>query len=250
MHSRNTGGKPELIILWQYSYIASSPSDVFALLVCKALHPQISHRHCSKFSVTSMSIWTSQNSSTISPSVVSELHRCVGKLPGSYSSTISVSWISLYHVSAHSPTLSSLITFTADMNSSSCGPCCYKSHTWAPSIAIPKYTEHFRAYTDLRNHAGCNKRGVNNTYIHSAYHSSVHGGRCHDQCGARPNYNILGTHAVFKCTIMFYYWHAHMIIVQVLVVFSTWGSTHHSVKYCGILHQLLVYSVISTIMWL
>ena len=44
---------------WLYcdnSYIASSVSDVSTLLVCMALHPQITHRRCSKFSVAPLLI--------------------------------------------------------------------------------------------------------------------------------------------------------------------------------------------------
>ena len=37
------------------------------------------------------------------------------------------------------------------------------------------------------------------------------------------------------------------VLLQVLVKLSMWGSLHHSVLYCGILHQLLVYSVVSPI---
>ena len=70
----------------------SSTSDVSALLVCTALHTQTTCRRCSKFSVAPMSIWTSQNSSTVSSSVV--LAVCSGLLPAS-------SW----HVSASSTIL-------------------------------------------------------------------------------------------------------------------------------------------------
>ena len=101
------------------SYICSSGSGVSALLVYMALHPQITHRHCSKFSsVTPMSIWMSQTAVIQSAhrsfwftqarwQVAVQLighfdsHRHVGKLRGSY--TVSVCWIRLYHVSAHSP---------------------------------------------------------------------------------------------------------------------------------------------------
>ena len=43
-HSWNTGGEPELIYC-DNSYIASSASDVSVLLVCTALHLQITRRH-------------------------------------------------------------------------------------------------------------------------------------------------------------------------------------------------------------
>ena len=83
-------------------------------------------------------------------SVVFDSHKLVGKLPGRYSSTVSVGWIHLYHVSAHSPTS---IVFTADTSSS--------NRPWLFSqqfvnharehVNIPEYTEHLTAYTDLRN---------------------------------------------------------------------------------------------------
>ena len=46
-------GEPELIMLrqWVHSLIASSATDVSVLLVYTALHPQITCRHFSKFSV-------------------------------------------------------------------------------------------------------------------------------------------------------------------------------------------------------
>ena len=44
---------------------SSNASGVPALLVCTALHPQITRRHCSEFSVAHLLIWTSQNSSTV-----------------------------------------------------------------------------------------------------------------------------------------------------------------------------------------
>ena len=87
---------------WLYcdnSYICSSTDGVSVLLAgYMALQPQITvtRTHCSKFSVTPLLIWISQNSSTVSSSVVFDSsHRRVVKLPSSYSS---------YHVSAHSPT--------------------------------------------------------------------------------------------------------------------------------------------------
>ena len=46
-------GEPELIIL---CYICSSASHLCTWLVCTTLHPQTTHRHCSKFSVAPMSI--------------------------------------------------------------------------------------------------------------------------------------------------------------------------------------------------
>ena len=77
-------------------YIGSS-----ALLVCTTLQPQITHKHCSKFSVVMpMSIWMSKNSCTVSLSVVSNSHWHIGKLTSSYSFTVSVGWIRLYCVCA------------------------------------------------------------------------------------------------------------------------------------------------------
>ena len=141
-------------------------SGVSALLVTffTSLHPQITCRHCSKFSVTLMSIWTSQNSSTVSSLVVFDSHcRHVGKLSGSYSSTVSVGWIRLYHVCAFTY-LSLSIIFTADTSSSS-RPCCSvecscKSHMWAR-----RYTGIHGAFQGVHRsrEPGCNKYGVNHT---------------------------------------------------------------------------------------
>ena len=136
-------------------------SGVSALLVTffTSLHPQITCRHCSKFSVVFMSIWTSQNSSTVSSLVAFDSHcRHVGKLPGSYSSTVSVGWIRLYHVSVHSPTclhrLSSRQTRVAPVvlavQSSA-----VVNHT-REHVDIPEYTEHFRVYTDFGNQGATN----------------------------------------------------------------------------------------------
>ena len=94
-----------IVTSYTYMYICSSASGVSALLVCTALHPQMPRRHCSKFSVAPMLIWTSQNSSTVTLIGRFDSHRCVGKMPGSYSSMRCLSrLICLYHVSAHSPT--------------------------------------------------------------------------------------------------------------------------------------------------
>ena len=126
-HSRNTGAS----LSWLYychntcSYICSSANGVSALLVCAALHPQMTHRHCSKFSVAPLLTWTSQNSSTVSSSAIFYSHRRVGKLPGSYSSMHCLS--RLYYVSAHSPTLylSLSIIFMAD-HADTTFSCCEK----------------------------------------------------------------------------------------------------------------------------
>ena len=84
---------------WLYcenSYICSSAIGVSALLVCTA---HITRRHCSKFSITPLSILMSQNSITVflmhTGASVCKLQAC--------SYTVSVGWICLYHVSAHSP---------------------------------------------------------------------------------------------------------------------------------------------------
>ena len=87
-----------------YSYICSSASGVSALLVCTALHPQMPRRHCNKFSVVPMLIWTSRNSSTVTLIGRFDSHRFVGKMSGSYSSMHCLSrLICLYHVSIHLP---------------------------------------------------------------------------------------------------------------------------------------------------
>ena len=98
---KNSGGElgPELIIIetialysWSVQCGASSASDVSTLYRSTSN----THRHRSKFNVDYE--WH-KNSSTVSPSVIS--HKCDGKLPGHYNSTVSVGSISLYHVSAH-----------------------------------------------------------------------------------------------------------------------------------------------------
>ena len=60
----------------------------------------------------------------VSPLVISDSHRRVGKLPGGYRSTVSVGWINLYQVSCAFTYMSSSKIFTAD---TSC-PCCV-NHT-------------------------------------------------------------------------------------------------------------------------
>ena len=62
MHSRNTGGEPELIL-----YCSASDLSALVLFVCTALHPQITCRHSSKFSVMPMSIWKLLNTKQYSP---------------------------------------------------------------------------------------------------------------------------------------------------------------------------------------
>ena len=79
------------------NYIASSASDVSALLVCTALQPRITRRHCSKFSVVPCRY---EHHKTAVYSPASQLASCWA----AYSSTVSVDWIHLYHVSVHSPT--------------------------------------------------------------------------------------------------------------------------------------------------
>ena len=142
------------------SYIASSASDVSALSVCIALHPQITRR---QFSVVPMLIWMSQNSSTFSPSVVFDSHRHIGKLPGQLQCHC------LSRLNPFIPCVCAFIylsSFTADMSSSS-HPCCSvecscKSHMWAR-----QYTWIHGAFQDVHRSQkpGSNKRGVNGTYI-------------------------------------------------------------------------------------
>lgn len=59
------------------SYIdsASSVSHVSALLVCTAQHPQITHRHCSKFSVTPTVNMNITKQPTVSSIIVSDSYR-------------------------------------------------------------------------------------------------------------------------------------------------------------------------------
>ena len=156
------GGKPELITLWQLLH-----KQRCQWCLQSVLHPQITRRQCSKFSVASLSIWTSQNSSTVSSSVVFDSHKRIGKLLGSYSSTVSVGWVRLYHNVCAFTYLSSLIIFMADTRSSSrphcsveCSACSCKSRTRAH-----QYTGIHRAFQGVHGsrEPGCNKRGVNDT---------------------------------------------------------------------------------------
>ena len=142
VHSRNI--LMGVSLSWLYgdnSHITSSASDVSGLLVYTALHQQMTHRYCSKFSISPYADMNATKQQYSQPISNSDSHRCVGKLPGSYSSTVSVGWIRLYHVYAHAftytCTLSSSIIFTADTSSSS-HPCCScsvqcscRSRTWA-----------------------------------------------------------------------------------------------------------------------
>ena len=106
---------------------------VSALLVCTALHPQITCRHCSKFSVASLSIWTSQNSSTVSIPVVFDSSHSQAHWQ--------VAWQLQFHcLSRLNPFipcvcaftyLSSSIIFTADTSSSINVQLSECSYTWA-----------------------------------------------------------------------------------------------------------------------
>ena len=139
VHSWNTGAS----LSWLYcdnSYYtaaANSASDVSALLVCMALHPQITRR---QFSVVPMSIWTSQNSSTVSPSVVSDSHWHVGMLPGSYSFIV---FVDNLHKIQWSP-----------LHSIECMQ--LLSRTWVEHVDILKYMEYFRVYTYIGNQSATN----------------------------------------------------------------------------------------------
>ena len=153
------------------SYITSSASDVSALLVCIALHPKITCRHCSKFKVAPMSIWTSQNNSAVKQPIscfwfMKSYSRHVGKLPGSYSSTVSIGWIRLYLVSAQSPTClrreSSRQTWVAPVTSLLFSQVHAVVNHAHELINIPEYTVHFRAYiVHGSQDPGCDKPRVN-----------------------------------------------------------------------------------------
>ena len=120
-------------------------------LHCTAQCLKQTHRNCSKSNVMSMSIY---NNSTFSPSVV--WHRCGGKLPGHYNSTVSVSSISL-HVTEHLSTCLLEQSSWQTTSSSDPGYSGVLTITHVNHINILEYTVHFRAYTDLRN------QGVTNT---------------------------------------------------------------------------------------
>ena len=160
VHSQNTGGEPELIILW-HSYTASSASDVSTLLVCMALHPRVTHRHCSKLSVTPlliiMNITKQQYSQPISCFQVTQVRwevsgqlqlYCLSRLnPWFISCVCAITYLSLS------------IIFTAD-TSSSC------SSSWVHAI-VHQYTVIYKAFPGLHGsqEPGCNKCGENDTYI-------------------------------------------------------------------------------------
>ena len=110
------------------SYIASSASDVSALLVCMALHLQISRRAVQCRAHVDMNVTKQHYSQPWS--VVSDSHWRVGKLPGSYSSTFSVGWIRLYHVSAHSPISHCLRRYDRRIHVQT-SACSCLSRTWA-----------------------------------------------------------------------------------------------------------------------
>ena len=94
---KNTGGEPVLII--SLNYIVAFAYDMSLQCQWWRLNiQQLTRRHCSKFSVMPMSIWMSQNSSTVSPSVV-----YTGVVASCRATVLSCS-ICLYHVSAHLPT--------------------------------------------------------------------------------------------------------------------------------------------------
>ena len=97
VHSGNTGRWA-----WADYYCdnsCSSSSDVSTLLVYKVLQPQITRRHCNKFSVMPVNVTKQQYSRVAHRSLAS----CrAATAPLSVSS--SVGWIHLYYVSADSPT--------------------------------------------------------------------------------------------------------------------------------------------------
>ena len=151
---------------WLYcdnSYIASSASDVSALLVCTALHPQITHTHTHfiKFSVTPMSIWMSQNSSTVSPSVVSQfwstqthwqvarqvqLH-CLSKLNLLIPCVCTITY-PVFISNLHGRQQVALVNL--DVQSME-----VVNHA-GEQVNILEYTEHFRVYTDLGKQGATN----------------------------------------------------------------------------------------------
>ena len=127
---------------WLYcdnSYIASSATDVSILLVCMALHPQITCRHCSKLqfhAYIDMNVTKQQYSKPINCFWFTQEHwqvarqlqfHCLSRLNQLIPCVCAFTY------------LSSSIKITADTSSFSC-PCCSvlqssacscKSHTWA-----------------------------------------------------------------------------------------------------------------------
>ena len=147
VHSRNTRGEPELIIIhetsqWCLRIVAYSSTS--EQLTCRL-----------KFSVMPMSIWTLQNSSIVSLSVISHRHNLI--LLDHYTAPLSQLAQSIYLVCLHinlpvivnnlhgrrqlaPPRLDSL----------------FITHLDTSIISLSEYTERFRVYTGLRNQGATN----------------------------------------------------------------------------------------------
>ena len=170
----NNWGPSYLIVKYKIQKTLRENSAVYTAYSCMCVHglsclfhavfllKWMTRRHCSKFSVVPLSTWTSQNSSTLSSSVVlihtGVLARCHA---ATAPCTVSVGWSVIPCVCAFTY-LSLSIVFMADMSSSS--QSCHSLAVQLSAVAnhahehfnILEYMEHFRVYTDLRNQGATN----------------------------------------------------------------------------------------------
>ena len=93
--------------------------------------------------------------------------------------------------------------------------CSCKSHTWAC-----QYTGIYRVFQGVHRsrEPGCDKRGVNDTYI-DTYHYSACGERCHDQCGAHSGSPQL------LVTPMYHY---NSVLLLQITICNDIGGEHNS----------------------
>ena len=105
-----------------------------------SVYGSTSRRHCIKFSVMPMLTWMSQTSTqsttTAAHRIVSESHMHVGKLPGSYSSTVFSRLNPFYTMSVPAPPC-------LQSSSSHIIPFAFRVNHAHDHINIPEYTEHF-----------------------------------------------------------------------------------------------------------
>ena len=145
------------------SYIRSSASGVSAVLVCMALYPQITCRHCSKFSVAPLSIWMSQKQ-------YSKLIGCFWFTQARWEVAGQLQLHCLSRLNPFIPCvckftyLPSVIIFTADTSTFS-HPCCSVKCSCQSRMWACQYTEihgEFRGVHESQK-LGCDKHRVNDT---------------------------------------------------------------------------------------
>ena len=155
------------------------------------LHPQITRRHCSISSVSCLCWYERHKTALQSAHQLFLIHTGLGVLASckaaTVSSTVSVGWIHLYHVSKAFTYMSLLIEITADASSSSC-PCCSVELdivvTTLVSMSIYWNTQSMSGHTRI---LGTRVRQMQGKWYIHKYHYSVRRSHCHDQCGTCPN---------------------------------------------------------------